>query len=168
MKLVYYPDESLLVKTNPVTTFDDELHKELDNMQGVMLKHNGLGLSANQVGLSKSMFIAKIKTSLYEDPTIVEFINPTLKSIDTEMQYLQEGCLSAPQVFLKVARPLNVLITAQDRKGEEFTLALYAYEAVCVMHEYEHLQGIFYFDKVNRQERRCALKELDKNKKKLK
>lgn len=154
MKLHYYPNEGLKIASTPVLVFNDSLHKELDEMKKIMLEHKGLGLAANQVGLHRRMFIFK------DDKGVVhEVINPKIKSTNGAVS-ISEGCLSAPDIFVAIVRPENVTIEYQDRHGETKTAIAYGLEARAVLHEYDHLEGVFFLDKVNRQTRRAALAKL--------
>jgi len=154
MKIYMYPDELLKQKCNSVTSFGPELHKILDEMLSTMKEANGIGLSANQVGYLMCMFIMLDKTG-----KVWEFINPQLIDKDG-LQYLNEGCLSAPGVFVQIQRSDNITVKAQDRFGIEFTISTDGLEAVCIQHEMDHLNGEFFLDKTNRQQRRAALSKL--------
>lgn len=158
MKIIHYPDPILLKPCEPINKFDDSLHKTLDEMKILMIQSNGIGLAANQVGISKSFFIIKDNKG-----DIVEFINP--KIIDSEGTVnVNEGCLSAPGIYLPVSRPEAILIEYQDRTGEQKRSVAEGIEARVILHEYDHLLGIFYFSKVNRAVRKQALSKLRKTK----
>jgi peptide deformylase len=154
MNIIKYPNDILETPCEPVTEFNDELRDIITKMKDVMQKAGGIGLSANQVGISKSFFIIKDSKG-----SIVEFINP--KIIDVEgMVNFREGCLSAPNVYLNVFRPEAVLIEYQDVTGEKRKTYAEGLEARTILHEYDHLQGVFYFSKVNRATRKAALSQL--------
>jgi len=154
MKLVLYPDEVLKKVCEPVTEFNSELHKTLDEMVEIMTSNNGIGLAANQVGISKRFFILKDKHG-----KVWDFINPKILERSGGIQ-LNEGCLSAPEVFVQVPRHATVLVEAQDRNGEIFRVIAQDLEAVCVQHENDHLDGVFFIEKTNRNQRRSALRKL--------
>jgi peptide deformylase len=154
MKLVLYPDEILSKVCEEVTEFNEELHKTLDAMRDIMTKNNGIGLAANQVGIQKRFFIMQDKKG-----KIWDFINPRILEQDGLIQ-INEGCLSAPGAIVQPVRAQNVTVEAQDRDGNKFTIVAEDIEAVCIQHETDHLNGIFFLSKVNRQQRRAALKKL--------
>ena len=151
---VKYPNSILTTKCQPVDKFDSELHTLLDQMVQHMRIENGIGLAANQVVYPWRVFIMLDNKGL-----VVEFINPRI--IEKEgFQQINEGCLSAPGAFVSVPRSQNVTVVAQDRHGEEFTIVAYDLEAVCIQHEIDHLDGIFFIDKTSRNQRRAALRTL--------
>lgn len=156
MELIYYPNQLLESKCEPVTVFDTNLHALLDGMKATMLLHNGVGLSANQVGvLQQVMIVQATKGETYE------MINPVLLEVDGQT-VMSEGCLSSPTIFLPVMRSSAVVIQYQDRTGEVKKAMAQGTEARCVLHELDHLSGVFYFSKVNRQMRKEAISKLKK------
>jgi len=171
MKLHFYPDIILLKPCMPVDKFDEGWIGVLDHMHQLMIRSNGMGLAANQVGLSKQLFIMKDKHG-----KIWEFFNPRLSDNEGQAN-LSESCLSAPSFLSKIhhadlivpSRAEQVTVTAQDRNGEGFVVVAFGIEAVCVQHEYDHLQGEFFFDKLaNRDIKRRVKKAWEKTQKKLK
>lgn len=122
-----------------------------------MKLHSGLGLAAPQIGNLSSVFI--VKDSKH---TIHAFVNPKILETDGAI-LLQEGCLSAPGIFLPISRPEGVFIEYQDLNGTTQKLAAEGVDARAILHEMDHLQGKFYFDLVNRQARKAAISKLKKN-----
>lgn len=158
MELILYPNPILTTQTEPVTEFNETLHKILDEMVPIMDKHEGIGLSANQVGISKSFFIMRdLKGKLWE------IINPRIVRTEGIQCSLKEGCLSLPGVKAEVPRPEQLTIEFQDRTGYEMKIGAWGIEAVCISHEIDHLNGIFFMEKLSRQARRAALREAGKN-----
>jgi len=154
MKLVKYPNDILGVKCELVTEFTPEFHQILDDMHQIMVDNNGIGLAANQIGISKRFFVMKdMKGKLWD------FINPKIVSTDGSFA-INEGCLSAPGVNLIIPRFQYVTVEAQDRHGEPFKIGAQDIEAVCIQHEYDHLEGVFFLEKVSRQQRRAALRSM--------
>lgn len=152
MEIVKYPNDILKQVCEPVTEFGEQLHKTLDEMKTIMEANQGMGLAANQVGITKRFFIMKdLKGKVHE------FINPKIVSSDG-IQALEEGCLSLPGQFTTVSRPAQITVEAQDRNGETFKIGAIALEAVCISHEIDHLDGIFYIEKISRQQRRAILR----------
>lgn len=152
MEIVKYPNDILKQVCEPVTEFGEQLHKALDEMKTIMEANAGMGLAANQVGIAKRFFIMKdLKGKIHE------FINPKIVSSDGH-QALEEGCLSLPGQFTTVDRPAQITVEAQDRNGEPFKIGAIELEAVCISHEIDHLDGIFYIEKLSRQQRRAILR----------
>lgn len=94
--------------------------------------------------------------------TIHEFINPQIVSTDGSV-IMNEGCLSAPGIFLTITRPESLQIKFQDRTGESKQVVAEGIEARTILHEMEHLRGDFYFNRVNRVQRKAAEKMLKKS-----
>lgn len=153
---VKYPDPILTTpcrRVNP-DDFGPDLNKLLDDMAETMKAENGIGLAANQVGVPRRVFIM-----LDQKGKLWEFVNPRITEREG-FQQINEGCLSAPGAFVSVPRAASITVVAQDRNREEFTVVCYEIEAVCVQHEIDHLDGIFYLEKTTRNQRRAALKTL--------
>ncbi len=134
--------DPILRKTSKVVTeYNEKLHVLLDDMRETMHKYEGVGIAAVQVGELKRAFLIEIG----EDFT--EFINPEI--IKTEGESIcSEGCLSIPSESGYVERPEVVKIKAFDRFGNEFVKEGEGFMAVAMCHEYDHLDGILYIDKV--------------------
>lgn len=163
-KILLYPNEVLKTKCPKVTSFDASLHQLLDEMRQIMVDNKGMGLAANQVGELKRLFIMKdVRGSVWE------FINPVLSVEDISGANVREGCLSTPGVLDIVnGRHEAVRVDAQDRNGDSFSVILYGIESVCAQHEIDHLDGIFWIDRMpSRQSKRAALKSWDKIRAKL-
>ena len=136
-------DEVLYKKCKEVENFDNRLHILLDDMYETMIKYNGVGLAAPQVGILKRVCVIDIGEGK------LELVNPQI--IETEgTQTDQEGCLSVPQVFGEVERPKHVKVKAQDRYGDWFEYECDDLMARAVCHECEHLDGHLFLEKVIR------------------
>lgn len=157
--LLYYPNPSLFQTCIQVADFNEELHKELDLMKQIMNDNRGIGLASNQIGLNKRMFIMQEQSS----NNIIEFINPEIVEQAQTLTNGLEACLSYPGVSLGIPRPSEVTVKAFNRMGEAFTVALEGIEARCAAHEIEHLDGKDFLSKANRQQRRAALRRLEKS-----
>ncbi|MFV0439738.1 MAG: peptide deformylase [Lachnospirales bacterium] len=137
-----YEDEPILrKKSREVTDFNEKLFNLLDDMRETMTLHNGVGLAAVQVGELKRVFVVEI------GEYFKEFVNPVIvKSEGASIG--SEGCLSVPGVSGYVERPESLVVKAQDREGNEFIEEADGFLAVAICHEYDHLDGILYIDKV--------------------
>lgn len=136
-------DETLRKISRDVTVFDKKCHALLDDMRDTMYKANGVGLACPQVGMLKRIFVMDI----HDDKGLIEFINPVFLAREGE-QISCEGCLSIPDFEGDVIRPEYIRIKALDRYGEEFVYEGEGLAAVCVSHEYDHLDGVLFRDKV--------------------
>ena len=172
MELVLAPDARLETK---LERYDVEtLHPApvALEMIDIMNKYNGVGLSANQVGFPYQMFVMRtFLNKEYGDPMVV--INPTIKGLSEEIEGSNEGCLSHPGLTLKVRRPVSCMVQFQtltsdmknvitvDTKFDELDARIF-------LHEYDHLFGIQFIDRVSKLKLDMAEKKrLKKQKRKV-
>lgn len=133
-------------KSKKVKEINEKIITLLDDMRETMMEADGVGLAAVQVGALKRIFLAEVGDEELED-RVVEFINPEILE-KSGSQINIEGCLSVPNKSGHVERPLEITIKAQDRHGTEYEYTFYDYEATVICHEYDHLDGILYTDKI--------------------
>lgn len=132
-------DDILRKKSREVTCFDDRLHTLLDDMYETMVAAPGLGLAAVQVGVLRRIAVIEIDDKNYE------MINPII--IEQEGENIDvEGCLSLPDYYGTVKRPLMIKIKYQDRFGESHQAEGEGYAAHCFCHELDHMDGILFRD----------------------
>jgi peptide deformylase len=145
--IVKFGDPILEKATEPVAVFDDELRKLIDDMFESMYEARGVGLAANQIGISKRL--AVIDTSFKEDPSQkLVLANPTI--IRVEGRHTQEeGCLSLPDFREKVTRPNRVTIRAQNAQGEWYEKTGEDILARAFLHETDHLDGKLYISHIS-------------------
>lgn len=124
-------------------TFDDKLATILDDMAETMYKAEGVGLAAPQVGLLRRICVVDVGDGL------VELVNPVIIE-ESGSQKGSEGCLSVPDRFEEVERPMNVTVRAQDRNGNNIVIKAEGFKARAFCHEIDHLNGILYIDKVKK------------------
>lgn len=134
-------DEILRKKSREVTEFDDRLHNLLDDMKDTMYEFEGVGIAAVQVGILKRVFLIEV------DEVIIEFINPVILEKNGE-QCGVEGCLSVEGENGFVERPEYVKVEAYDRFGKKFVYEGREFAAIVISHEYDHLEGELFIDKV--------------------
>lgn len=144
-KIVEYPAEILEVQCKPVTQFDKKLAKILNDMYDTMIEFDGVGLAAPQIGLDMQAAIVDID----DENGTIEMMNPEILEVSGE-QTGPEGCLSFPNLFGEVSRPLYVKIKAQDRKGKFYTFEAEDFLARAILHEIDHLHGVLFTSKVIR------------------
>ena len=110
-----------------------------------MFHHNGVGLSANQIGIDERAFIMMIDLELQE--TITCF-NPKIIKESKDMVVMEEGCLSYPDQFLEVSRPNSIIVKYEDESKNGFKRRLDGWVARVFQHEYDHMEGIDFTQKV--------------------
>ena len=154
MELVLAPDGRLETK---LERFDfEQMHPApvAVDMIELMNKHSGLGLSANQVGFPMQIFVMKaLLNKKHGDPVVV--MNPIIKGLSEEIEAGVEGCLSHPDLILKVRRPVSVMVEfdtlTSDLKDVIHIEAKYDdIDARIFLHEYDHLYGIQFIDRVSK------------------
>ena len=124
-------------------TFDDKLAMTLDDMAETMYKAEGVGLAAPQIGILRRYCIVDVGDG------IIELVNPVIESMSGE-QTGEEGCLSIPNRYESVTRPMTVTVRAQDRNGNSFTITAEGFKARALCHEIDHLDGILYIYKTDK------------------
>ena len=142
-KIITEGDELLRKTARDVTVFDVKCMMLLDDMKDTLYAANGVGLAASQIGILRRIFVM----DLHDQNGLIEFINPVFIEKEGE-QISCEGCLSIPGFEGEVVRPAYIKIRAMDRNGEEFEYEGEELAAVCVSHEYDHLDGILFRDKM--------------------
>ncbi len=148
--IVLSTDDFLRKKSKPVKKFDEKLWGLLDDMHETLNHTKGSGLSAVQIGSLKRVFIIDINGAN------LEFINPEIVK-KSGKQYKEEGCLSVKQAYACVERAEYVEIKAFDRYGYPFSFASHDWTAVCLQHEYDHLEGVLYIDKIYKCKKRDTI-----------
>lgn len=138
LNILKYPDPRLHKVASPVVSVDDRIRKLVADMLDTMYAAEGVGLAATQVDVHECVIV--IDTSEQRDEPLV-LINPELVQRSDEMSFSDEGCLSVPTVYDRVARHARVTVRALDRDGKPFELAVEGLSAVCVQHEMDHLKG---------------------------
>jgi peptide deformylase len=126
----------LLQKTESVTTFGKELRAVIADLTETMKHAAGVGLAAPQVGLSLSVCVAMIGRKT------VALVNPEIVWESEELSVMEEGCLSLPDCWIEVERPLTIIVRYQDEKGRMQERKLTQFDARVVQHEIDHLNGI--------------------------
>ncbi len=140
--IVQLGDEVLRKKCFEVTDFGEKTHQLLDDMKDTLIKAEGAGLAAPQVGVLRRIFLVMVDDEYYE------CINPVIKS-QSGKQVGEEGCLSFHGKYGTVERPNKVTVKAQDRFGKWFTVKAEGFLARAFCHENDHLDGIIYIDKAS-------------------
>jgi len=149
LDLVKYPDKRLSKKSDPVSSFDKELHQMLDNMIETMYHAKGIGLAGCQVGFMKRVFVMDLQSP--EDcmgDEIYEIINPIIIRKSKKKIPYKEGCLSFPEEACETERFASVTIKFQDRYGISHVKKAQDLAAICIQHEIDHLDGITMRDRI--------------------
>jgi len=150
-----FGDPVLRTKAEQVTTFDKELRKLVKDLGDTMWEASGAGLAAPQLGVSLRVF-----TFLNDDEEIDHLINPMLGPFSEELQDGEEGCLSLPGLAFELKRPERVLAVGQNVYGDPVQIEGSGIVSRCLQHETDHLDGILFIDKLDRETKKAAMKAI--------
>lgn len=142
LRITKIGEEILRQKAQPVEEINDEIRQLANDMLETMIDADGVGLAAPQIGRSIRMFVI-----MADDDVKRVFINPQIIKTSNEVGPYDEGCLSIPQVYETIVRPLQVTVQAYDENGKRFTLDADGLLARCIQHENDHLDGVLYIDR---------------------
>jgi peptide deformylase len=158
LTILQYPDPRLHKIAAPVARVDDAIRRLIRDMAQTMYAAPGIGLAATQVDVHRRIIV--IDVSPTHDQLKV-FINPELVESRGNAD-LEEGCLSVPGVYDKVARAQWIRVRALDAEGEPFELEAEGLLAVCIQHEMDHLLGKVFVDYLSRLKRTRILARMRK------
>jgi len=149
MPVTVYGDSILRETVKLISSVDDELIRNIQDMFETMRNANGIGLAANQVGLNKKMFIVDLKgVEGYEDFKPLVVINPEIIEYSDELIIMEEGCLSLPDLRADVERSEFIKIKYLDTDEEVQEFEAESWLARVILHEYDHLIGKMIPDRV--------------------
>ena len=167
ISIYQYPHEALTTVSTPfdfnkdkINGYDD-IEKFEHDMNKLMVDARGMGLAANQIGITKRFFaFGHDSFDKLQKPVIIW--NPSIVRESEEKTLDEEGCLSFLGVFVKVERPKQVTVQWQNKKGETLMQHLDGMESKCFQHELDHLNGITFNTKVSKLRWDMAIKKLEK------
>lgn len=148
-----FGDPVLRTPATPVTDFDKELRVLVKDLEETMMDAPGAGLAAPQIGVSLRVF------TYYVDGVLGHLVNPDL-DLSEELQEGEEGCLSFPGIYYDTPRALRVVAKGFTMHGEPVTVEGSELLARAIQHETDHLDGILFIDRMNRDQRKLALKAI--------
>jgi peptide deformylase len=165
LSIRYYGDPVLKEKGVKVDRFDDQLSKLANDMLALMHLSDGIGLAAQQVGLALQFCVMEIPdhpdypiTCILDgkplSPSLIMpmyLANPVVKVLPSDEYYYEEGCLSFPGINADVARPERIMVTYKDLQGVEHSLECDGLLARCIQHEVDHLNGVLFIDRMEKQ-----------------
>lgn len=156
--VVHYGNPILKNKCKPVTNFSN-LDSLINDMFDTMYEENGIGLAANQIDVDLQLFVVDISDIDEQGESIHVFANPEITNTIGE-SWMNEGCLSVPEVRLDVKRSSKITLKYQDRYGKKFTNDFDALLARVIQHEVDHLNGNLIINRVSKSEKISVNKEL--------
>ena len=157
MRILTLGNECLRQKALPVKNIGSEYLKIAEELVDTLHEKDGLGLAGPQVGLLERIFVIHVKGDV---PRV--FINPSIIETSQEMMKFEEGCLSLPGIYTDVVRPDSVKMQAWNEKGRPFTIEASGIVARVILHEYDHLEGVLFIDRISEQKRNRILAKIEK------
>ena len=148
-----FGDPVLRTRAQPVVDFDKELRQLVKDLEETMLDAPGAGLAAPQIGVGLRVF------TYHVDGVLGHLVNPDL-DLSEEQQDGEEGCLSFPGLAYDTRRALHVVARGFDLHGEPVVIEGSELLARAIQHETDHLDGILFIDRLDREQRKLALKAI--------
>jgi peptide deformylase len=146
LRILKYPHPALRHKCKPLRSVDGELKNAVREMFDLMYEQKGVGLAASQVGLPYRLFILNLEGDPAKAPEYV-FLNPVISRRSGTVE-AEEGCLSFPEIYAPVKRSEKVVLSAFNLNGEDLNYELSGFFARAVQHEYDHLEGVLFIDRL--------------------
>ena len=152
MEIIRIGSPVLRAKAQPVQAIDQYVIDTISCLMEEVLKRNGLGIAAPQIGISLAIFITRFPTSTPDSPFLPGeprvFLNPKILQVSDTTWEAEEGCLSVPKVYADVCRPHTIILQYQDTSFQTFTEEFSEWPARVIMHENDHLNGILFVDRL--------------------
>lgn len=145
-RIVTYGDPVLREVSEAVEVINQQVKDLVSDLEDTLKKAQGLGLSAVQIGVLVRVFVVDLSVVDITE-TLRVFINPEIIETDGEIE-MEEGCLSFPGIYQKIVRPSKVKVRAIDLEGREFVLEAAGLAARAILHEYDHLEGVLYIERM--------------------
>jgi peptide deformylase len=130
-------------RAEPVALVDAEVRRLVEDLFDTMYASKGVGLAANQVGLARRVAVVDVGA---DSPEPLVLINPVIAQRGDTTDVSEEGCLSIPEIFGDVERPVSIVLEALDRDGTPYRLEVTGYQARAIQHEIDHLDGVLFLD----------------------
>lgn len=165
--IIEAPDPRLRVRSAPVEAVDDDLRALIADMFETMYDAPGIGLAAVQVGVPRRVLVIDLQEDgpdgeRVRDPRV--FINPELSEPHADRSIYNEGCLSVPDQYADVERPIAIQARWLDEQGVAHDERIEGMLATCLQHEMDHLEGVLFIDHLSKLKRDMVLKKLEKAK----
>jgi peptide deformylase len=144
----------------------DYLLQIVEDLSDTLKKEGGLGLTGPQIGIQKRIFLIDTSSIFEDDPTVERieqvFINPEIIEFSTEAIHYKEGCLSIPGIYESVQRPVKIKVSYQDTFLNTIEKELDGIQARIFQHEFDHLNGILFIDRLSSLRRKLLTGKLNK------
>jgi peptide deformylase len=155
------PDKRLRLASEPVKRVDASIRALADDMFETMYDAPGIGLAAIQVGVAKRVVVMDLsKKDEAQEPRV--YINPEITWASKETSTHEEGCLSIPEYYEEVERPLLVKVKYLDIDGKTHEIEADGLFATCLQHEIDHTNGVLFIDHISKLKRDRVIKKFTK------
>jgi len=160
-EIIKLPDKRLRLVSEPVKRIDAGIRKLVDDMFETMYAAPGIGLAAIQVGVAKRVTTLDLsKKEEAQEPRV--FINPEITWASKEKAIHEEGCLSIPEYYEEVERPVQVKVRYLDLEGKAHEIEVDGLFATCLQHEIDHINGVLFIDHISKLKRDRVIKKFSK------
>jgi len=157
MRILTFGNELLKQKAEKIEKVDEQIKNLISQMQEILIRDKGVGLAGPQIGIMKRIFVVHIK-----DDICRVFINPSILETSHKTCKFEEGCLSIPGIYATVVRSESIKIQAWNEKGRPFTIEAGGLMARVILHEYDHLEGIIFLDRLPEIKRKKLVEKYEK------
>jgi peptide deformylase len=158
LEIIRWPDPILKKHSVVVPDINGEVDSLVTEMLEAMDRGRGVGLAGVQVGRLLRVFVTRVPNDTHR-----VFINPDILETSIELEPFEEGCLSIPGIYTDVIRPSSVRVQAWNLKGRPFTLSAEGYLARVIQHEFDHLNGVVFLDRIDQKKKQRLLVEYEAN-----
>jgi len=160
VRIVKYPHPTLRHTSKPLRHVDAALKKMIAEMLELMYAEKGVGLAANQVDLPYRMFVLNVESDPTKKDQEFVFINPVISNRNGSEEG-EEGCLSLPEIYAPVRRSEKIVVSAYNLSGEAVKYEATGLFARAVQHEFDHLDGKLFIDRLGPSSELAVKDDLD-------
>jgi peptide deformylase len=160
-EILKLPDKRLRLVSEPVKGIDAGIRALVDDMFETMYAAPGIGLAGIQIGAAKRVVTMDLSKKEDAHKPLV-FINPEITWASEEKTTHEEGCLSIPEYYEEVERPIEVKVKYLDLEGKTHEIAANGLFATCLQHEIDHINGVLFIDHISRLKRDRVIKKFIK------
>jgi peptide deformylase len=163
--IIKLPDKRLRLVSEPVKRIDAGIRELVEDMFETQYHAPGIGLAAIQVGVAKRVVTMDLsKKEEAHEPRVL--INPEITWTSEEKATREEGCLSIPEYYEEVERPVQVKVKYLDLDGKPHEIKADGLFATCLQHEIDHINGVLFIDHISKLKRDRVIKKFSKAAKK--
>jgi peptide deformylase len=143
MRIITLGSDQLRQKAEKIDKINEDTAQLAGKMLEIVKTDKGIGLAAPQIGVLKRLFVVHIEGDIQR-----VFINPSILETSQETVKVEEGCLSIPGIYADVVRSESIKVQAWNERGKPFTLEASGLLARVIQHEYDHLEGVLFLDRL--------------------